>query len=59
MKKMFWASKIHVFNISSDEFLKTKYHRRNQVKESGDNFEDFLRLFHGQYFILGTNYMIK
>ena len=41
-KGCFWASKIKVFNLSGDGFLKTKNLRHIQVKKNGDIF----RIFH-------------
>ena len=39
-KKVFWAYKTQVFNISDDGFLKTKNQSRTQVKKNGNIFED-------------------
>ena len=39
-EKVFLDSKVQVFNISGDGFLKTKNQRPSQVKNNGDILED-------------------
>ena len=41
---MFLDSKVQVFNISGDGFLKTKNQRPSQVKNNGDILEDLLNI---------------
>ena len=51
MQKVFWASKIQVFNISGEKFRKTKNQRRTQIKKNGDIFEAFSNIS-GNFFPL-------